>query len=364
MDGIGLFPHLAAPSCCATRLRGFGMVGLAAMLAEEVDLRAEVRRESAGAESAALSGARQARDLPVHARRAVAAWIPSIPSRALLATTASRCPSSGRSPSPKAHGPPHEVALGVPAVRRERHPGQRAVPAHGELRRRYLRASAPWSATAWRMAARCCNCTPDRTPSRVPAWARGWSTGSAPRTGICPASSPSSLRSRTAAPRTGAPASCPAAYQGTPIGHGGMKLEDPHRADRVPEEQGPQRRAAALRAGHAAEDEPPAAPRRWQARSRTGGPHPGLRTGVPHADRGARSLRDGEGIGGHQEAVRPGRSRETRDFGWQCLLARRLVERGVRFVQCSHSYGPGNEVGWDPHSELIRQHTPDARAGG
>ena len=33
----------------------------------------------------------------------------------------------------------------------------------------------------------------------------------------------------------------------------------------------------------------------------------------------------------------------TRDFGWQCLLARRLSERGVRFVQCSHSY-------WDQHS--------------
>lgn len=46
---------------------------------------------------------------------------------------------------------------------------------------------------------------------------------------------------------------------------------------------------------------------------------------------------------------------ETRDFGWQCLLARRLVERGVRFVQCSHSYK------WDQHSELVRLHTKNAR---
>src|SRR2546426_638208 len=30
---------------------------------------------------------------------------------------------------------------------------------------------------------------------------------------------------------------------------------------------------------------------------------------------------------------------ETRDFGWQCLLARRLSERGVRFVQATHSTG-------------------------
>jgi Protein of unknown function (DUF1501) len=40
----------------------------------------------------------------------------------------------------------------------------------------------------------------------------------------------------------------------------------------------------------------------------------------------------------------------TRDFGWQCLLARRLSERGVRFVQCTHSY-------WDQHSELHKLHT-------
>ena len=45
----------------------------------------------------------------------------------------------------------------------------------------------------------------------------------------------------------------------------------------------------------------------------------------------------------------------TLDFGWQCLLARRLVERGVRFVQCSHSYK------WDQHSQLARLHYRNAR---
>ena len=45
----------------------------------------------------------------------------------------------------------------------------------------------------------------------------------------------------------------------------------------------------------------------------------------------------------------------TKDFGWQCLVARRLVERGVRFVQCSHSYK------WDQHSELARGHYRNAR---
>jgi uncharacterized protein (DUF1501 family) len=44
----------------------------------------------------------------------------------------------------------------------------------------------------------------------------------------------------------------------------------------------------------------------------------------------------------------------TADFGWQCLMARRLAERGVRFIQCSHSYK------WDQHSELVRLHTKNA----
>jgi hypothetical protein len=46
---------------------------------------------------------------------------------------------------------------------------------------------------------------------------------------------------------------------------------------------------------------------------------------------------------------------ETYDFGWQCLLARRFAERGVRFIQCSHSYK------WDQHTELFRLHTKNAR---
>ncbi len=46
---------------------------------------------------------------------------------------------------------------------------------------------------------------------------------------------------------------------------------------------------------------------------------------------------------------------ETREFGWQCLLARRLAERGVRFIQCTHSYK------WDQHSQLYEKHTENAR---
>ena len=52
---------------------------------------------------------------------------------------------------------------------------------------------------------------------------------------------------------------------------------------------------------------------------------------------------------------------ETRDLGWQCLVARRLSEHGVRFVQVSHTYRVGNPVGWDAHSRLVPNHVGRAK---
>jgi hypothetical protein len=43
-------------------------------------------------------------------------------------------------------------------------------------------------------------------------------------------------------------------------------------------------------------------------------------------------------------------------FGQQCLLARRLVERGVRFVQI-YSGGTENQRSWDGHSDILGNHT-------
>lgn len=45
----------------------------------------------------------------------------------------------------------------------------------------------------------------------------------------------------------------------------------------------------------------------------------------------------------------------TRDFGRKCLLARRLVERGVRFVQI-YSGGNHNDANWDAHGDLKKNH--------
>jgi len=49
---------------------------------------------------------------------------------------------------------------------------------------------------------------------------------------------------------------------------------------------------------------------------------------------------------------------ETAAFGTNCLLARRLVERGVRFVELY----AGSGSGWDAHSELEENHSKRCRA--
>src|SRR5205085_10161591 len=44
-----------------------------------------------------------------------------------------------------------------------------------------------------------------------------------------------------------------------------------------------------------------------------------------------------------------------RHFARQCLMARRLVERGVRFVQI-YSGGEENERSWDGHTNIAANH--------
>ena len=49
----------------------------------------------------------------------------------------------------------------------------------------------------------------------------------------------------------------------------------------------------------------------------------------------------------------------TEDFGRKCLLARRLVERGVRFIQI-YSGGAHNDDNWDAHSDIVSNHSKHA----
>jgi len=48
---------------------------------------------------------------------------------------------------------------------------------------------------------------------------------------------------------------------------------------------------------------------------------------------------------------------KTENFGRQCLLARRFAERGVRFIQVTHS---DNKVQWDQHGGLKEDHPKNA----
>jgi uncharacterized protein (DUF1501 family) len=61
-------------------------------------------------------------------------------------------------------------------------------------------------------------------------------------------------------------------------------------------------------------------------------------------------IRDLYGVGGEH----------TDDYGRRCLLARRMVERGVRFVCVVSGGGPGN-LQWDAHEDIEENHSRMAR---
>ena len=76
----------------------------------------------------------------------------------------------------------------------------------------------------------------------------------------------------------------------------------------------------------------------------------GMQTEVPGR------LRPLQGNRRHARALRPA-ARQTKGFGWQCLVARRLVERGVRFVELIDT---GSSNNWDSHGDMI-DHAPLAK---
>jgi hypothetical protein len=52
----------------------------------------------------------------------------------------------------------------------------------------------------------------------------------------------------------------------------------------------------------------------------------------------------------------------TAGFGRNCLLARRLLERGVRFVQVCHggAFGGNPRINWDAHEDIVDNHVRQA----
>ena len=51
----------------------------------------------------------------------------------------------------------------------------------------------------------------------------------------------------------------------------------------------------------------------------------------------------------------------TRTFGMQCLIARRLVEKGVRFIELTCPRISGGNDRWDAHGGLKKNHGDNPR---
>ena len=76
--------------------------------------------------------------------------------------------------------------------------------------------------------------------------------------------------------------------------------------------------------------------------------HRPVRDGLPHADVGSRADRPVGRDRGDASICTAPRRREPGTFARNCLLARRLAERGVRFIQLYHR-------GWDQHGNLPQE---------
>ncbi len=99
------------------------------------------------------------------------------------------------------------------------------------------------------------------------------------------------------------------------------------------------------------------------------GLHDALESAIANQELAARmqmSVPDATDITGESAATRrlygmDAAFEHTRSYGRQCLVARRLVERGVRFVELTCPRAHGN-ARWDAHGDLRNNHTLNAQA--
>jgi len=99
------------------------------------------------------------------------------------------------------------------------------------------------------------------------------------------------------------------------------------------------------------------------------GSHDALEAAIANAELAYRmqmSVPEATSIHGESEATRrlyglDSTSEHTRSYGRQCLVARRLIERGVRFVELTCTRAHGNSR-WDAHGDLRNNHSINARA--
>ena len=80
-----------------------------------------------------------------------------------------------------------------------------------------------------------------------------------------------------------------------------------------------------------------------------------LRPRLQDADRGARGPRPLAARRRRRSTCTASATEPTHDYGRRCLLARKLVEKGVRFVCVVSGGGPGN-MQWDAHNDIEENH--------
>ncbi len=143
----------------------------------------------------------------------------------------------------------------------------------------------------------------------------------------------------------------PASYQGSLFQRGGQPVADVARSEPTPQLQQNKLRLLAqldarLQDRHGPDDALDAAIANYELACR-------MQTAVPEvADLSAETHTTRTLYGLDDPA--------TELFGSQCLLARRLIERGVRFVELLCPKVPGDR--WDQHSNLKEGHAHNARA--
>lgn len=146
----------------------------------------------------------------------------------------------------------------------------------------------------------------------------------------------------------------PAVYQGTPLGHAGVGVED-------------------VRMKYTTNDRTPTSLQRlqldWlqklqrQQLTKTG-PDSTLEARIQSFELAFRmqtampELQDVNNESPETKALYGLDNEITREYGYQCLLARRFAERGVRFIQVTHQKGEGH---WDQHQRLLERHPENAR---
>jgi Protein of unknown function (DUF1501) len=142
----------------------------------------------------------------------------------------------------------------------------------------------------------------------------------------------------------------PAAFQGTPIGHAGIKCKDAKLTNIAPDTPADLQRMQLdllkqVNQKHLQQSGPDAALEgrinSFELAYRMQSEAPSLMD----LSGETKETLDLYGIG----------EDKTDNFGRQCLLARRFAEKGVRFLQCTHSYK------WDQHEDLKKLHDKNAR---